>query len=212
MNESECQQVTGIEGIGADSLGESGDNREVTTLAYASVQPSPRQARRILRRVVVVVAAVAVGACANAGLDFGDTYELCANCGARSTVQELMWCGIGGTYNRRIKEGPISKFLQRCDQAPCVHRWKFCDRSGGDAFFRYDACGRGGSRAARIQILEQISCLPIVLTAKTQEDPEFPAALRAQLVQGQGDEDAIFNDLYERAVRLAAKHPHGSVQ
>lgn len=102
--------------------------------------------RRKLKFVGICSVVLAVLYVVGSGIEHGYARFSCENCGARSNAKYFSFYEWGGLYSRVTDEGPVSKFIQAYEGAPCNHKWEMSTDSFGRLLSRAYGLGRGFKR------------------------------------------------------------------
>ncbi len=164
---------------------------------------SSRQGRIATASVIVVLLVVLI----ECGLDTGYRLQTCSQCGARSRVKHLYLYGHGGDYGRQVWEGPLSRFIQECNNTRCSHAWRGYSFSGGGLLSGWH--GSGNSFFFWVACLDALPPqFADLLRSKAEADPQFAGKLQT-IIQGTGDETSreYLGQLQFEGEEWCAQHP-----
>lgn len=121
-------------------------------------------------RVLGIVSCVGIAVLTWASFDHGNSASICANCGATMHERYFSLFGTDWSYERLLREGPVSKFIQAHEGRECSHQWEAA-RGGSQHGSRWSA--NGLSRYLTVGTLEGTPGILVVLKKREVTEPGF---------------------------------------
>lgn len=155
------------------------------------------RSRRIIWWVLIAAVMIGIASMGLFGQGIGRSYLSCAMCGAKADCEHLFLLGVGLTFDWRVQEGPIAKFIQ--NGKSCAHSWELAGPWRTSPLTQFNGSGGGLRRSHWVNRLELATMSRSdasnianhVLELESRADPYFRSKLSAAIASSARDDDSL---------------------